>query len=175
MFSNDIVFNTDPTNHISGKGVSAQVDWNTELATLTSITADRKQTNASTQDVDFTGADLANKNQANDISTFTQELRLASSGNGALHWMLGGFLQKETLHTGVDTTFGTDMRAYADGLSGQVPAALLGALPAPLQAALTGQSNIYALEFLQGLVTPIDHARARPTSSPARASSTTTR
>ncbi len=154
VFSDEVVFNTDPVNRLSGKGGSVQIDWKTAVGTLTSITADRKQTNASTQDVDFTGADLANKNQANDISTFTQELRLASNGSGALHWMLGGFLQKEKLHTGVDTTYGTDMRAYADGLSGQVPAALLGALPAPLQAALSGHSNVYALELLQSLVTP---------------------
>ena len=154
VFANDIVFDTDPTNRLSGKGASVQLDWKTAVGTITSITADRKQSNASTQDVDFTGADLANKNQANDISTFTQELRLASNGDGAFHWMVGGFLQKEKLHTGVDTTFGTDMRAYANGLSGQVPAALLGALPAPLQAALTGQSNVYALELLQSLVTP---------------------
>ena len=153
-FDDTLTFNTDPTNRLTGKGASAQVDWKTSVGTLTSITADRKQTNASTQDVDFTGADLANKNQANDISTFTQELRLASNPGGAVHWMVGGFLQKEKLHTGVDTTFGTDMRAYADGLSGQVPAALLGALPAPLQAALSGHSNVYALEFLQSLVSP---------------------
>ena len=154
VFANDIVFNTDPTNRLSGKGASAQFDWKTAVGTFTSITADRKQTNSSTQDVDFTGADLANKVQANDISTFTQELRLASNGSGDVHWMVGGFLQREKLHTGVDTSFGTDMRAYADGLSGQVPTALLSALPAPLQGALAGQSNIYALEFLQGLVTP---------------------
>ena len=153
-FDDTLTFNTDPTNRLSGKGASAQVDWKTGIGTFTSITADRKQTNASTQDVDFTGADLANKNQANDISTFTQELRLASSGSGPLHWMVGGFLQREKLHTGVDTTFGTDMRAFADGLGGQVPAALLGALPAPLQGALAGHSNLYALELLQSLVTP---------------------
>ena len=153
-FDDTLTFNTDPTNRLTGKGASAQVDWKTSVGTLTSITADRKQTNASTQDVDFTGADLANKNQANDISTFTQELRLASNPGGDVHWMIGGFLQKEKLHTGVDTTFGTDMRAYADGLSGQVPAALLGALPAPLQGALAGHSNVYALEFLQSLVSP---------------------
>ncbi len=46
------------------------------------------------------------------------------------------------------------MRPYADGLSGQVPSALLAALPPPLAAALAGHSNIYALELLQGLVTP---------------------
>ena len=160
VFSDNIVFNTDPVNRLSGKGASAQVDWKTAVGTITSITAERKQTNASTQDVDFTGADLADKIQANDIATFTQELRLASNlvRTAAFHWMLGAFLQKEKLHTGVDTTFGTDMRAYADGLSGQVPAALLGALPAPLQAALTGQSNIYALELLQSPGHAHDHA-----------------
>jgi iron complex outermembrane receptor protein len=35
-----------------------------------------------------------------------------------------------------------------------VPATLLGALPAGLRPALTGRSNLYALEFLQSLVTP---------------------
>ncbi|MEP6739541.1 MAG: TonB-dependent receptor [Caldimonas sp.] len=149
-----IVFNTDPTNRLTGKGLSGQVDWKTRMGTLTSITAQRKQTNASTQDVDFTGADLANKNQANDISTYSQELRFASTGEGPARWLLGAFFQKEKIHTGVDTTFGNDIRGYADGLSGQVPAALLGALPPALRAALMGKSNIFALELLQSLVTP---------------------
>ena len=154
MFSDQIAFNTDPTNKLTGQGISAQIDWKTALGTLTSITADRKQTNSSVQDVDFTGADLANKNQGNDIQTFSQELRLASKGDGPAQWLVGAFLQHENLHTGTDTTFGKDMRAFANGLAGQVPAALLSALPAPLQGALSGQSNVYALELLQSLVTP---------------------
>ncbi|MDQ2780396.1 MAG: TonB-dependent receptor plug domain-containing protein, partial [Pseudomonadota bacterium] len=153
-FDDHIVFNTDPTNRLTGKGVSAQVDWQTAVGTLTSITAQRKQTNASTQDVDFTGADLSSKNQANNISTFSQELRFSSTGSGPVSWLLGAFFQKEKLETGVDTSFGTAIRGFADGLGGQVPAALLGALPPALRTALTGRSNIYALEFLQGLVTP---------------------
>ena len=154
-FDNTIVFNTDPTNKLSDGGISAQVDWKTDVGALTSITAWRKQSNASTQDVDFTGANLANKNQSNSISMFSQELRLASDGKGPFNWLVGGFLIKEKIkRTGVDTTYGPDIRAYADGLSGRVPAALLGALPATLRAALTGRSNIYALEFLQSLVTP---------------------
>lgn len=153
-FDGRIAFNTDPTNRLTGKGLSLQADWQTPLGTFTSITAQRKQTNASTQDVDFTGADLANKDQANAISTFSQELRLSSRGDGPARWMLGAFLQKEKLDTGTDIRFGRDMRTFGDGLSGSVPAALLGALPAPLRAALTGKSNIYALEFLQSLVTP---------------------
>lgn len=152
-FQDHIVFNTDPTNRLTGKGLSAQVDWKTDFGTFTSITAQRKQTNSSVQDVDFTGADLANKNQANDISTFSQELRLAGF-SGPLRWMAGGYYQREKLHTGVDTSFGSAMRSYANGLSGQVPAALLAALPPALAAALSGKSNVYGLEFLQSLVTP---------------------
>jgi len=153
-FADHIAFNTDPTNRLTGQGISAQADWRTSIGTLTSITAQRKQTNASTQDVDFTGSDLANKNQANDISTFSQEFRLNSKGDGPARWMVGAFLQNEKINTGTDTSFGKDMRAYGDGLSGAVPATLLGALPPALRAALTGKSNVYALEYLQSLVTP---------------------
>ena len=152
-FDNHIVFNTDPVNRLSGKGLSAQVDWKTSQGTFTSITAQRKQTNASAQDVDFTGADLANKNQSSDISTFSQELRFAST-QGPAKWLVGGFYQKERLNTGQNIGYGSDLRGYADALSGQVPAALLGALPPALRAALTGRSNVYAVELLQGLVTP---------------------
>jgi iron complex outermembrane receptor protein len=153
-FSDNIVFNTDPVNKLEGKGISAQVDWKTAIGNVTSITAYRNQTNQSFQDVDFTGADLANKNQANDISTFTQELRLASSKHSSLDWMVGAFYQKERLKTGTDITYGSQLRGFANGLSGPVPGALLSALPASLRAALTGKTNMYALEFLQSLVTP---------------------
>ena len=141
MFNNDIVFNTDPTNHIIGKGISAQLDWNVDFATLTSITAYRNEANRSIQDVDFTGADLANKDQPDSFGTFTQEVRLASRGTGPLDWLVGAFYENETLHTGVDTTYGTDIRAYADGLSGP-------------SSVIPGASNLYTLEYLQSLVTP---------------------
>ncbi len=153
-FDDKSAFNTDPSNRLTGKGLSMQADWRSPIGTFTSITAQRKQTNASVQDVDFTGADLANKVQGNDISTFSQELRLASTGNGPAHWLLGAFFQKEKLRSDTDVSFGTQMRSFGDGLGGQVPSALLNALPASLKGALTGKSNLYALEFLQSLVTP---------------------
>ncbi|MBO9710151.1 MAG: TonB-dependent receptor [Caulobacter sp.] len=154
VFDRDVIFNTDPTNSLEGKGLSGQVDYDLGVAKLTSITAYRQQENASYQDVDFTGADLANKLDGNRIKTFTQELRLASNGDGPLNWLVGAFYQNEKLDTGRTIDYGKDMRAYAEGLSGQVPAALLQALPAYLRPALTGKSNIYALEFLQSLATP---------------------
>ena len=154
IFDRDVVFNTDPSNRLAGKGISGQVDHDLSFAKLTSITAYREQTSASYQDVDFTGADLANKDDGNKIKTFTQELRLASSSEGPFNWLIGGFYQNEKLDTGRTINYGSDIRAYAEGLSGQVPAALLGALPAAIRPALTGRSNLYALEFLQSLVTP---------------------
>jgi iron complex outermembrane recepter protein len=137
----NIVFNTDPTNKIIGKGISAQLDWNLSAATLTSITSYRNQANRSIQDVDFTGADLANKDQPDSFGTFTQEIRLASKGNERLNWLLGAFYDNENLHTGVDTRYGTDIRAFADGLSGP-------------SSVIPGASNLYTLEYLQSLVTP---------------------
>ncbi|WP_419318440.1 TonB-dependent receptor [Caulobacter sp. ErkDOM-E] len=153
-FNRDVTFTSDPVNTLSGKGVSGQIDHDFGFAALTAITAYRKQNAASFQDIDFSGADLATNDLGNTIKTFTQELRLASKGDGPLSWLVGGFYQNEKLDTGRTIAFGKDIRGFADGLSGPVPAALLGALPAPLRPALTGRSNLYALEFLQSLVTP---------------------
>ncbi len=154
VFDRNVIFNTDPNNELSGKGVSGQIDHDLGFAKLTAITAYRNQKNASFQDIDFTGADISNNRTANSIKTFTQEIRLASSGDGPLNWLAGAFYQNEKLDTGRTITYGSDIRAFADALSGQVPAALLGALPAAIRPALTGRSNIYALEFLQSLATP---------------------
>ena len=153
-FDRKSAFTVDPSNHIVGKGVSGQIDYDAGFAKVTSITAFRDQLNRSAQDVDFTGADLANRSDRTRTKTFTQEFRAASTGSGRFSWLVGGFYDHEDLDTRSTINFGKGIRAYADGLSGQVPAALIGALPASLRPALTGRSNIYALEFLQSLVTP---------------------
>ncbi|MDO7841213.1 TonB-dependent receptor [Sphingomonas immobilis] len=117
-FSYKVAFNTDPSNRLVGKGVSGQIDYNLGFASLTSITAYRNQVNQSQQDVDFTGADIVTNTTANDISTFTQEVRLASKDGGRLNWLLGAFYQDESVDTGRDIRFGRETRAFADGVSG---------------------------------------------------------
>jgi len=136
----DVQLNTNPVNRLSDEGVSGQVDWDLGSAKLTSITAYRHSADQSITDVDFTGADLANSNRRNRYNTFTQELRLASDGKGRFNYLVGAFYDHETLNSGVDTTYGSDIRAYADGLSGA--------------SAVPGLSNLAFLEYLQGLVTP---------------------
>ena len=59
MYSRNVAFDRDPTNHIVGKGVSGEIDYDLSFAKITSITAYRDQKDDSTEDVDFTGADLS--------------------------------------------------------------------------------------------------------------------
>ncbi len=150
----DVALDADPRNRVKNEGVSGQIDWNLGHATLTSITAYRHSADQSFTDVDFTGADLATSNRRNSIDTFTQEVRLASDGTSRFNYLVGGFYEHEHLNSGVDTTYGSQIRTYADALSGQIPAALLGAIPAALRPLFAGHSNIYALEQFQAFVTP---------------------
>ncbi|MEP6786383.1 MAG: TonB-dependent receptor [Sphingomonadales bacterium] len=139
LFSDNLIFNTDPSNRLQGKGISGQIDYNLGFAKLTSITAYRNQTNQSDQDIDFTGADIANNRTSNEIDTFTQEFRLASDNNGPFNWLIGGFYQDERLRTGREINFGNDMRAYANALTGGTP---------------TSPSLITVLESLQNATNP---------------------
>ncbi|CAN5356894.1 TonB-dependent receptor [soil metagenome] len=116
-FARNLVYNTDPTNRLVGKGISGQIDWSLGFAKLTSITAYRDQVNQTTLDVDFTGADISNLTSANHIKTFTQEFRLASEGTGPFSWLVGGFYDHENLDTGRDILYGTDARAYINALT----------------------------------------------------------
>lgn len=61
------------------------------FATLTSYTGYREDFISQGLDYDATSAPLNFSNWTVDDSTFTQELNLASNGNGRLSWVLGGF------------------------------------------------------------------------------------
>ncbi len=139
IYDRNLVYNTAPNNLLTGKGISAQADINLGFAKLTSITAYRTQSNATTLDVDFTGADISNQTTDDRIKTFTQEFRLASDNDGPFSWLIGGFYSDEKIDTGRDILFGRDARAFADALS----------VTRNAQGIPTGQSPILTLESLQ--------------------------
>ena len=63
-------------------------------------------------------APISRKNpQRRQYETFTQELRLASTGDGPFSWLVGGFFFDEMVTFERDVIFGSDMNAFADGLS----------------------------------------------------------
>jgi len=111
-------YDVNPVNELVGQGVSLQGDFDLGFATLTSITAYRKQTDASDSEVDFSGADIANIPAARDFKTFTQEFRLTSNDSDSdLDWLLGAFYFDEGINTGRSVFFGADTRLYLDSLT----------------------------------------------------------
>ena len=117
-----------PTNYLVGKGISGEANLGLGFAKLTSITAYREQQYDTSQDVDFTGADLANQTSSDVYKTFTQEFRLTSTGKGPLSWLVGAFYANEDIQTGTNITYGTDSYNYLNTLAGGNVTKLEGAL-----------------------------------------------
>ena len=154
-FSNRVAYNFGSENEIENSGISLQGDYDAGFATVTSITAFRKSDLSQNADSDFTSADLIGRNaNTTNIETFTQELRLTSTGDGAFDWMIGGFFFDEKVAIENDFQFGTDFRGYAEVLSA------VGANPA-----LTPQQIGQVLAG--SLLSPIDQIEAAVGGAPA--------
>ncbi|WP_293612287.1 TonB-dependent receptor [Ponticaulis sp.] len=118
-FAGESYSNFAPTNDIENYGVSGQVDYDLGFADFTSITSYRVSDFAQNTDGDFTSADLIGEfYTGTEIETFTQEVRLASSGGENFDWMIGGFYFDETVEIDASLLYGEDLRGYADILSG---------------------------------------------------------
>jgi len=131
-FARSQFYNFNPISDIDSSGVSLQVDYDFDRMTLTSITSLRSLVRFENVDSDFTSADLlAEISSNNDIDTFTQELRLTSSGDGAVDWMIGGYFFDEDLDINNTLAFGQDFRGFADFATGGVP-------PAGIPSAIDG-------------------------------------
>ena len=67
-------------------------------------------------DVDFTSARLISADKADardtEIDTFTQELRLTSTTDGPLQWMVGAFYFNEEVTNYENFGLGPDFRSY---------------------------------------------------------------
>lgn len=124
-------------NRLTGKGISGQMDWDWGGAAFTSITAYREQTDDTQTDVDFSGADIATNPQAREFKTFTQEIRLASTGDNMMDWLIGAFYFDESVALDRDVIWGSDTRNYFNGLAG-------GALPGFEAAIMLPAGTLFA-------------------------------
>jgi outer membrane receptor protein involved in Fe transport len=117
-FSYEVYNNLDSSNDLENSGLSVQADYDLGFADLTSITAYRSSKLKTNQDSDFTSADLLGRNSNDtDIDTFTQEIRLTSTGEGPIDWMIGGFYFDESVDIENQILYGEDIRGYIDVLS----------------------------------------------------------
>ncbi|MEO0436075.1 MAG: TonB-dependent receptor [Pseudomonadota bacterium] len=115
-----VTANEDPSNIARNTGVSLQGDIAiNDTLTLTSITAYRQNQTRLFNDFDYTSADLTNATNELDINTFTQELRLTSSFDGPINFLIGGFYFDEDIEQQTGIFYGDDFRDYLSFLAGQ--------------------------------------------------------
>jgi iron complex outermembrane receptor protein len=124
-----------------GWSVEANVDMPSMFggATLTSVTSWRKWTSSLGQDIDYTGADIAYREQDGDygfdVENTTQEFRLAGATD-TLDWLVGAFVTNEKIGRTDSWYFGAD---YTPFLSLLLSARLNSANPAlPISPATIG-------------------------------------
>lgn len=132
-FAYEGFYDFTPTNEIESNGISVQLDYDWRDVTLTSITAFRTLDREENADVDFTSAALISENASDtEIDTFTQEIRLTSSGEGNVDWLAGLFFFDEEVSIDSTIFYDAAFRPYADILAtlgaGQIP----GVDPSPL-------------------------------------------
>ena len=119
IFSYGEYQNFSSENDITNAGVSMQADYEMGSLSLTSITAYRESRSKTNADSDFTGADLIGANRGDvDITTKTQELRLASDFDGPFNFLLGGYYFDESINNKQALTLGKDFRNFASALTG---------------------------------------------------------
>ncbi|TBV10498.1 TonB-dependent receptor [Stutzerimonas kirkiae] len=98
-----------PHRDNTSKGISLTTDWALDdHLSVTSITAyNRLDRN---EYIDWDGSAIAQSDEFFDtvIKVFSQELRLASEGNGPLDWVVGGYYARERL----DEQFFSDFSEY---------------------------------------------------------------
>ncbi|MEO5705995.1 MAG: TonB-dependent receptor [Alteraurantiacibacter sp.] len=113
-FANVVYNNFASTNEIENHGFSGQLDWDVGGGVqLTSITAYRETHGEFRQDVDFTSLDLLQREQEQDLHTFTQEFRVAAEV-GAVNILAGAFYFDEGIVEKQDIFKGSRFRNFAD-------------------------------------------------------------
>jgi iron complex outermembrane recepter protein len=108
-------------------GLSAEINYRTDFANLSSISAYRDWKLDRGQDADFNRFDLLHRdNQDQQFRTFTQELRAQGTiFDDRLDWLIGGYFASEKLTLSDNLKFGADYQTFSTALvAGGLPAAL---------------------------------------------------
>lgn len=115
-----------PINKIEDGGVSLQADIDFDGFSLTSISSYRSNDSFNDTEADYTSAEIIDSANNNaEIDTYTQEIRLTSTGDNTVDWMIGGFYFSEDVLQVQGLNYGNDTRAYIDFLAG-APGTLAG-------------------------------------------------
>lgn len=92
-------YNVDEIARIKSTGALARVDWNLGGAALTSITAFDSADRTEFTDGDKTPNEISRGYAATNVDQVSQELRLASSDEGKLQWIVGAYYFHDQLRS----------------------------------------------------------------------------
>ncbi|MBL8546338.1 MAG: TonB-dependent receptor [Hyphomonadaceae bacterium] len=146
-------------------GFSGQLDWDLGGINLTSITAWRDWDATRDQDIDFTSADIAYRDNLEvGIQNFTQEIRLQGEA-GRLNWLVGAFYADETIDQTDRIRQGTQASLFANhavssGLGGPCTGSAElfnfcgGGVPSIFQAVLNNPGSPGNPAMFVGTMTP---------------------
>lgn len=116
-FANVVYDNYDSKNNLKNWGFSGEVDYDVGPLTVTSITAYRESHTVTSQDPDFSSADLIYPISADiKLHTFTQELRANAQIGDMLNLLVGAFYIHESVDQTGQLKWGTQARPYANAL-----------------------------------------------------------
>jgi iron complex outermembrane recepter protein len=147
--------NRPTTSKTRDGGISAELNWDFNDWTLTSISAYRGWSNSSAQDVDFSTADIAYRVaesglQGNKFNFISQEVRLQGE-LGRLNWLVGGFYSDERIKRRDAQLYGTDYERYislllSNGASTSFVNAITGRAPGAAFPVGAGTRDVYSQE-----------------------------
>ena len=135
-FRREVAFDAELINILDDKGISMEITYDLGFGEFTAITAYREFASDADGDADFNElSNIKNNGEQTDIEIFTQEIRLASTGDNTIDWIIGAFYSDQSLNADNKVLFGPDNRPFFDlrgGFGNIVP----------------GVSNIAGIEFL---------------------------
>lgn len=111
----------DPINRLdnASAGASLQISWDFEGVTLTSITGYEDFKYGLKFDYDGGFGEFSHQDARTDIEAWSQELRLASSGNGPIQWQLGLEYATDDLTENREFQFKDDLLTLVPMFGGQ--------------------------------------------------------
>lgn len=86
-----VKYNVDEVGEVESAGGFARVEWNLGAASLTSITSYDTAQRTEFTDGDKTPNEISRGYASTDVDQVSQELRLASNGDGPFDWIVGAY------------------------------------------------------------------------------------
>jgi outer membrane receptor protein involved in Fe transport len=111
----EVAVNREPGAKVEDSGASLQLAWDVRGHVVTSITALREYDARNATDVDFTALDIFTGGDDSEQRTFTQELRIASTGAGPLQYVAGAYWFDQELENVTTLRTGASTNAYLTG------------------------------------------------------------